>query len=228
MHEYEVFAGMPDQHRFIKAQDYDDRVGDCLSRFYACPRCGSYFASKLWEKRAGKWYCQLSWDKWCELADPADVRKVQQAWGDDPSQWPVIGCTTVYAPWKFGQGMVIEYKASEGEWKAFRADLIPEVLDDAIKKRQVEFNTALSCLTPDDVYDLIPRTFPKVSPVALAGFEQFPGLGKFDLEKWVKEDQPVLTTTGWLKLALKVAQGAQDLTEVFETAKSELCKRNEY
>jgi hypothetical protein len=119
--------------------------------------------------------------------------------------------------------MVVEHRASKKEWKNFRADLIPEVLDDAIKKRQVEWNTAMAALPPSDIYDLIPRMYPKVNPAPLAMFDQFPGLGLFDIRQWNVEDQPILTRAGWLKLALKVAANdLENLQTVFNIATEEL------
>ena len=229
LHEYELFADRGEQqYKFIRAQDYDDRLTDHLSRFYACPQCGHYFFSKFWVKRFSRWYCEMNFTKWCELADPEDVKKLQKEWGNDPATWPRLGCGKQYQPWALGQGLVIEYfSPSSGEWKSFRADLIPEVLDDAIKKKQVEFNASMKSLTPEEVYDLIPRTYPRANPVAMAGFDHFPGLGYFDLKKWAQENQPVLTTTGWLKLALKVAENdLEHLIDVFNVARDELRKYN--
>jgi hypothetical protein len=170
----------------------------------------------------------MNFTKWCELADPEDVKKLQKEWGKDPATWPELGCGKQYQPWALGQGLIIEYfSRSSGEWKSFRADLIPEVLDDAIKKKQVDFNASMNALTPQDVYDLISRTYPRANPVAMAGFDHFPGLGFFYLKKWEAEDQPVLTTTGWLKLALKVAENdLEHLADVFNLARDELRKYN--
>ena len=227
MHEYDTFSEKgEEQWRFLRAQDYDDRVSDNLRRFYCCPHCGVYFFSKFWTKRGRPWYCELNYSKWCELADPEHVKKVKEAWGDDPLTWQRVGCGKVYQPWAWGQGMVIEYRSvTSGEWQAFRADLIPEVLDDSIKKRQVEFNKSMQALTPDAVYDLIPRTYPKVNPVELAGFDAFPGVGHFDLKRWGQENQPVLTTVGWLKLAIKVAENdLENLVDVFNVARTELAR----
>ena len=227
LHEYDVFSEHGQrQWKFIRAQDYDDRISESLSRFFSCLHCGYYFFSKFWTKRGRPWYCELNWHKWCELADPEDVKMVQEVWGDDPTTWERVGCGKMYQPWAWGQGMVIEYRAqSSGEWMAFRADLIPEILDDAIKKRQVEFNHSMKTLTPEAVYDLIPRTYPKANPVELAGFENFPGVGHFDLKRWAEENQPVWTTVGWLKLAIQVAENdLENLLDVFEVARTELRK----
>jgi len=226
LHGYETFedkGGL--QYRYIKAQDYDDRITENISRFYACPHCGTYFFRKFWRKRLHRWYCEMDFAKWCQLADAEDVDRLKTAWGEDTSKWPVVGCGKLYKPWADGAGMVVEYKGGEG-WKAFRADLIPEILDDCIKKKQVEFNRAGQCLTPEDVYDLIPRTYPKANPVPLADFEAFPGLGQFDFLQWVKDNEPMLTTEGWCKLAMTIAsQDLANLADIFKSAEMELQKR---
>jgi hypothetical protein len=72
---------------------------------------------------------------------------------------------------------------------------------------------------------VIPRTYPKANPVALAGFDAFPGVGHFDLDLWRKENQPVLTTVGWLKMAMKVAENdLENLLDVFNVAREELAR----
>jgi hypothetical protein len=224
LREHDLFSDRGEwQNKFIQREDYYSKVSGSLACFYACPFCGHYFSSKVWNKVGPYWYCWLNWDKWCELADPDDVKKVQEAWGTDLAIWPAVGCQKRYRPWKFGNWMAVECRTSEEEWKNFRADLIPEVLDDAIKKWQVEWNTAMAALPPSDIYDLIPRMYPKVNPVPLAVFDQFPGLGLFDIRQWNVEDQPILTRAGWLKLALKVAANdLENLQTVFNIATEEL------
>jgi len=122
LHGYEVFEDKGElQYRCIRAQDYDDRISDDLSRFYACPHCGTYFFSKFWVRRFHRWYCELDFAKWRQLADSADVDRLKQAWGDNPTKWPMVGCGKLYTPWAHGPGMVIEYKDGCGGWQAFRA-----------------------------------------------------------------------------------------------------------
>ena len=227
VHGYQTFEDKGElQYRFIKAQDYDDRVSENISRFYVCPHCGSYFFSKFWVKRFRQWYCELDYAKWCQLADAEDVERLKKAWGGDTSKWPVLGCRKLYRPFVNGPGLVIEYKGAFGEWKAFRAELMPEILDDCIKKKQVEFNNAMNCMTPDDVYNMVPRTYPKANPVPLAGFDAFPGLGRFDFVKWQEDNEPVMTTEGWCRLAMQVASKNMDsLDHVFKTAHDYLRSR---
>ena len=61
-----------------------------------------------------------------------------------------------------------------------------------------------------------------MNPVVLVGFDVFPGLGWFDLERW-EDDQPQLTTVGCLKLALQAFQNnLAELPAVLKTTQSEL------
>ena len=68
----------------------------------------------------------------------------------------------------------------------------PRGPDDAAKVNQAAFNAPMNALTPEDVYDLIPRTYPKANPVSVAGFDHVPGLRHFDVEKWRTR-----TGSGW-------------------------------
>ena len=226
LHGYKTFDDKGElQYRFIKAQDYDDRVSENISRFYVCPHCGTYFFSRFWVKRFKRWYCELDAAKWCQLADAADVERLKVAWGSDTSTWPKVGCGKLYRPFADGPGLVMEYKNNRGEWKAFRAEIMPEILDDCIKRKQVEFNKASNCITPEEVYDMIPRTYPKANPVPMAGFEAFPGLGRFDFRKWQEDNEPVMTTEGWCRLAMKIAsKDPVNLEGIFNTAQDYLQK----
>jgi hypothetical protein len=225
MHGYQTFQDKGElQYKYIKAQDYDDRISENISRFYACPHCGTYFFSKFWVKRLHRWYCELDWAKWRQLADAADVERLKKLLGPISSEWPTVGCGKLYKPFANGPGLIIEHKTGDGTWTAFRADLMPEILDDCIKARQVAWNRAAQALTADQVYDLIPRTYPKTNPVALADYQQFPGIGRFDFIKWEQDNAQVLTTAGWCQLAMRIAAGNPDLENVFATAKSELVK----
>ena len=223
LHEYETFKDKgTEQYRFLRAQDYDDRVTESISRFYACPHCGTYFFSTFWKREFKRWYCHLDWVKWCRDADDQDVERLKLKFGPTPDRWPAVGCKRAYTPYAHGMGMVVEFKFG-GQWKSFRADLPPTHVDDMIKRHQVAFNKSLDCLTPEDVYDMIPRTYPKANPVELAGFDAFPGLGRFDLEQYRRDNSPGLDTVGWLKFVVRVAQGDLDnLADIFLEADGHL------
>ena len=78
----------------------------------------------------------------------------------------------------------------------------------------MELNAAMNVLSPGDLYDLMPRTYPKENPVDMVGFKQFPGMVFLDVEMWEWEDQPTMTILGWLKYALKVAENKPIVPEL--------------
>jgi hypothetical protein len=125
-----------------------------------------------------------------------------------------------------GEALVVEYRNRAGEWKAFWAEVFPEVIDDEIKLCQVAWNWATASLRAEDVYDLVPPTYPKANVVQ--GFPSFPGMGRLDLQVWRQENMPVLSMVGWLKLALTIASKDLDnLRGVFTVAEKELRKQGE-
>ena len=81
-------------------------------------------------------------------------------------------------------------------------------------------------MSPDDVYDMIPRTYPKANPVPLAGFDAFPGLGRFDFKRWEQDNEPVMATEGWCRLAMKIAsKDTANLQGIYTTAQDYLRSR---
>ena len=95
--------------------------------------------------------------------------------------------------------MVIEYfSESTGGWKSLVAEYIPDALDDCIRKKQAVFN------------EVIPRTYPKANPVAVDGWEVFPGMGRVDLVSWETENTPTLTVLSWRELAVRAAAQRND------------------
>ena len=57
--------------------------------------------------------------------------------GPDLKKWPQPGCSANFYPWRFGPSTVLEFQTAAGEWRAFRADKMPEKLDDVVKAHQV-------------------------------------------------------------------------------------------
>ena len=41
------------------------------------------------------------------------------------SDWPAIGCNSVFMPWAEGMPMVAEVQNDDGQWMAFAADRLP-------------------------------------------------------------------------------------------------------
>ncbi len=135
-----TFRGRKDQPAMLRALDYDDRGGlttngqEGMNVFYVCKRkvdacttCGLYMAGKFWKKSGRKWKCGIDGDEW-EKHTGASRALVEN-----------LGCGAAYRPWACGEGMVLEFKM-KGQWWAVLADLMPEILDDEIKKVQASWH----------------------------------------------------------------------------------------
>ncbi len=116
--------------------------------------------------------------------------------------------------------MVCEFCDSKGEWQCFLSDLIPEIIDDEVKKVQADWVGALRQLTPEELFELIPVTYPKMNAVRTPAGFYLPGVSKFPVNQWIADDYPVLGTAGWCKLAMKVAgKDSAHLDEVFRAGR---------
>ena len=85
----------------------------------------------------------------------------------------------MFVPWKTERSMVVEVKCDDGTWNALAIDRLPAQLGDEIKKHRVAFHMAAKNLTPDEVNDLIPISFPITHNV-----EGFAGVAQCTLEEW--------------------------------------------
>lgn len=45
----------------------------------------------------------------------------------------------------------MEFQTADGEWKCFMADLMPQLLQNEVKKCSRAFREAQKCLTPEDL-----------------------------------------------------------------------------
>ncbi len=160
-HSYEAYAEYGDkQDAMIKAADYDDRiVDDIFNLFYLCrakegsgKTCGYYFPRKFWKKEGKRWYCSVDWVA-AVKADKSLMQTIGKKYGDDPLRWPQIGCLARFYPWARGDAMLAEFKTQSGEWKCFLSSLLPEIIDDEIKKSRAMFNEAMK-LHPDHVAEV--------------------------------------------------------------------------
>ncbi len=73
------------------------------------------------------------------------------------------GCGARFRPWARGESLVCEFRDSGGQWLCFLCDLIPEIIDDEIKKVQADWLGASQRLTPEELFELIPVTYPKLN-----------------------------------------------------------------
>ena len=102
----------------------------------------------------------------------------------------------------------------DGSWQAIMAERLPQELDDVIKGHHADFYKAMSGLTPEQLLDTIPMSFPMTYLV-----EGFPCIARYPVDEWIDNGEPYLSTVGWCKLCMKVAD--RDLTTlhtVFTTA----------
>ncbi len=176
-YDYECFAGRPDQAEMLDALDYDDRMArlqpassrqflasegegaDSSTKivlFYVCRahngECGMYYAGKLWKKvKTHKWQCGLDMTEFQKIPGVGDLTGFR-----DP------GCGATYRPWARGEGMVLEFEMSDGNWGAILCDLLPEILDDEIKKVQSAWYAAYQKVDWSALYEEIPIVCPKV------------------------------------------------------------------
>eukprot|EP00975_Prorocentrum_lima_P057529 12064752-Prorocentrum_lima.AAC.1 len=61
-----------------------------------------------------------------------------------------------FIPWGRGASMVMEMQMSNGNWEAFMADIVPDNLDDDIKKVHEAFYLSSQKLEPDHLKDILP------------------------------------------------------------------------
>ena len=75
--------------------------------------------------------------------------------------------------------MVVEVKCANGEWEAFVADRLPAELDDQIKAKHVAFYMGMANLTPAELKDIIPMSFPMTYEIP-----DFPGVARYPVDRW--------------------------------------------
>jgi hypothetical protein len=135
--------------------------------------------------------------------DPDLGAYMGQSFGCQES-WPKFGCGAKFRPWAKGEAMVAEFRTETGEWKAFLCALMPEIVDDEIKKVQVSWTRAIESMTSDEIFDVVPITYPVCHSVSHNGTKVH-GVSRFPVAKWIADGSPVMDTSGWLKLAMRVA-----------------------
>ena len=70
----------------------------------------------------------------------------------------------------------------EGTWTAFSADRMPTELDDEIKRVHAECFKASQFVTPEDLKDVIPMTFPMTN---LLEGDDFVGIARYPIDQWM-------------------------------------------
>ena len=228
----------PQQPEYLKALDFVDTITTRIRYFNVCKAktgawdnalnrqgtCGLAFPAKMWYRFANTWKyrCQVCWEPLLEEAAKNPQNAELQEWvatlkdrhGDDVSTWPQIGCKSIFKPWARGASMVVEMLAENGKWLSFMADRLPEQLDDAIKGKQAAFHMATRLLSPQELQDVIPMGFPMTHEV-----EGLPCIARYPIDMWELNGAPIMTTKGWAKLCMKIAEHDLDnLQNVFDLA----------
>ena len=112
-----------------------------------------------------------------------------------------------------GASQVVELMGEDGVWKSFMAERMPQELDDAIKGHHAKFYMAQKELTPQELMDVLPVSFPVTHNI-----KEFPGVSSYPVDAWEDAGSPMLSVTGWIKLCVRIAQNMGDLHTIFEAA----------
>ena len=100
--------------------------------------------------------------------------------------------------------MVAELQMTDGTWVSFLCERPPDKLLDQIMKKRLEFYEAAKRLEPEAIIDLIPITFPIMN---VLDRDLFHGVGRFDVDKALKESHPYFSMVSWIVMCQKIAKG---------------------
>ena len=75
----------------------------------------------------------------------------------------------------------------DGSWTSFLCERPPGKLLDAIFEKRLKFYDAAGKLSPDEVMDMIPITFPMAN---VLNKDLYPGVGIFEVERAMLEQRP--------------------------------------
>ena len=68
--------------------------------------------------------------------------------------------------------------------------------------------------TPNDLFDILPVTYHMAHQLP-----EFPGVARYPIDEWESAGSPTLTTKGWIKMCMRIAQkNMSELHTVFEAA----------
>ena len=179
--------------------------------------------SQMWMKGRTRWQfkCLIDWEPLRRARErfPDNerlrewVEALNEQYGDD---WPALGCHSKFKPWAKGASMVLELHMGDGRWQAISADRLPAILDDEIKEKQREFLAATKLLKPDDLLEILPMSFPETYVLDRT---LFPGVARYPVDEWKREGRSCITSKGWAKLCLRIANNDMaHLENVFKAA----------
>jgi hypothetical protein len=202
--------------------------------------CGTGRLGQLMSKAKWTWKCHCEWGylvKEAYVKGPESdaykwMKELEAEYGMDIAQWPNIGCGGGFRACSNGPSMVIEVRvdSEEGTWEAFLSERLPPIIDDCIKGEHLAaFQKAMGKVSPDEIYDLLPMTFPKTHNLVHNG-KVLRGISKYPIDEWMKKDRPVMTSLMWVTFVRAVAMhDVENLTHILDLtdsiAKSGICPR---
>ena len=114
-----------------------------------------------------------------------------------------------------GAATVADDEIGPGLWGAFLCDRPPLKLYEHIVKKRLAFYEAARRLSPEEILDLVPITFP-ITNVVDRGL--CPGVGKIDVDGELRRGAPYFSMTSWITLCMKIALGdMHNLGSIFDT-----------
>ena len=105
--------------------------------------------------------------------------------------------------------MVAELRMDDGSWASFLCERPPGKLLDAIFEKRLTFYEAAGRLTPEAILSMIPITFPMNN---VLDRDLYPGVGRFDVDAAIANNQPYFSMVSWVTLCRKIA--AEDTTNL--------------
>ena len=108
------------------------------------------------------------------------------------------------------------------EWEAVLAERLPTILDDEIKKHHAAFSVASDKLTPEQVYDALPISYPMTNVVDP---NEMPGIARYPVWRWERGGAVCLTQAMWCKICMKIAENdMENLGLIFDKAQEMLSR----
>ena len=225
------------------------KTGGWSERHGRAIECGLAFPAKLWwQKDVGSSRLKQGDSKWsykciCEweylfmehvLKPESEGAKwyeeLVQAYGGDWRKFPRVGCESRFGPYASGPSVVVEMDQPNGETTAFMAERMPTVLDDEVKKMNLEltkrFMESADKCDPQKIYDLLPMSFPMSHNFVMPNGMVMKGIAKYPVADWQAAGEPYLTAVGWCKLCVRLTEGdLTNLHSIFESARNLLAER---
>ena len=108
-------------------------------------------------------------------------------------------------------------RMEDGTWGSFMTARIPETIDDEIKKHNAAFLMAANTMSPDELFEIAPLSFPMTHPVPA-----FPLIAKYPVDAWEEAGAPFFDEDSWIKFGKAVAKkDLRNLDSLFKVCEKE-------